>query len=50
MLFGGMLLAGEYLCVEVAWRCMDYDQFRVGLAVLMIGVGMISIMIGINDD
>ncbi len=50
MLFGGMLLTGEYLCVEVAWRCMEYDQFRVGFAGLMLSVGMISTMIGINDD
>jgi hypothetical protein len=50
MLFGGLMLVGEYLCVEVAWRCLDYDQFRVGLAVSMLGAGMIAAMIGTNND
>ena len=50
MLFGGMLLTGEYLCVEVAWRCMEYDQFRVGFAVVILGAGMIAAMIGKNYD
>ena len=50
MMFGTLLLIGEYLCVEVAWRCMEYDQFRMGFAILMLGAGMIAAMIGINDD
>jgi hypothetical protein len=44
MLQGAMLLAGEYLCVEVAWRCLDYNQFYVGLGVLLFGTGMIAVM------
>jgi hypothetical protein len=50
MLFGGMMLAGEYLCVEVAWRCIDYNQIYTALGMLLVGTGMISVMIGANDD
>ena len=50
MLIGSMILAGEYLCVEVAWRCMDYDQFRTVLGVLLLGSGGIAVMIGKNYD
>jgi hypothetical protein len=50
MLQGAMILAGEYLCVEVAWRCIDYNQFYVGLGVLLLGAGMIAVMIGANYD
>jgi hypothetical protein len=50
MLQGAMLLAGEYLCVEVAWRCLDYNQIYVGLGVLLFGTGMIATMTGATDD
>ena len=50
MLFGGLMLTGEYLCVEVAWRCLDYDQFRTGLAVMLLTAGLITMLIGANDD
>ena len=49
MVQGAMLLVGEYLCVEVAWRCLDYNQLYVGLGVLLFGTGMIAVMIGKHD-
>lgn len=50
MLIGSMILAGEYLCVEVAWRCFDYNQFRTVLGALLLGSGGIAVMIGKNYD
>ena len=50
MFQGMMLLIGEYLCVEVAWRCMDYNQFYTSLGALLVGTGLITIMIGVNND
>jgi hypothetical protein len=50
MVQGAMMLVGEYLCVEVAWRCLDYNQFRTGLGTLLLGTGMISVMMGVNYD
>ena len=47
---GLLLLAGEYLCMEVAWRCLDYNSFYVGLGVLLSGAGMVAAMIGANND
>ena len=40
MIMGGMLLTGEYLCVEVAWRCMDYNSgyVTVGMSMLLAGL------------
>jgi hypothetical protein len=50
LLIGSMILAGEYLCVEVAWRCFDYNQFRTVLGALLLGSGGIAVMIGKNYD
>jgi hypothetical protein len=50
MFQGAMLLAGEYLCVEVAWRCLDYNQLYVSLGMLLFGTGMIAAMLGIDND
>jgi hypothetical protein len=50
MFQGIMLLIGEYLCVEVAWRCMDYNQLYTSLGALLLGIGMIAAMIGANHD
>ena len=50
MFVGAMLLVGEYLCVEVAWRCLDYNQYYTTLGMLMLGVGMIATLMGTNDD
>jgi len=47
---GVMLLMGEYLCVEVAWRCLDYNQWYVTFAMLMLGVGLIMSLLGVIDD
>jgi len=46
MFQGMMLLIGEYLCVEVAWRCLDYNQFYTGLGALLAGTGLITTIIG----
>lgn len=40
---GALLLAGEYFCVEVAWRCMHYNEVYVSLAVLLWVAGLIMI-------
>lgn len=50
MFQGAMLLAGEYLCVEVAWRCVDYNQFYTGLGALFMGTGFVTALIGANHD
>ena len=50
MVQGLMLLVGEYLCVEVAWRCMDYNQIYTALGALLVGTGMIIIMLGAGND
>ena len=50
MIMGGMLLTGEYLCVEVAWRCVDYNQFYTGLGALFMGTGFVTALIGANHD
>ena len=47
---GSMLLIGEYLCVEVAWRCLDYNGFYVYLGALLLGVGFIATLMGVIDD
>ena len=50
MFVGVMLLTGEYLCVEVAWRCLDYNQYYVSFGMLLLGVGLIASLIGATDD
>ena len=50
MFMGVMLLVGEYLCVEVAWRCLAYNQWYVTFAVLLLGMGLIASRIGATDD
>ena len=45
-----MLLTGEYLCVEVAWRCLDYNELYVSLGALLSGTGMIAAMMGVAND
>jgi len=47
---GLLLLAGEYLCVEVAWRCLHYNEIYVGLGALLFGTGMIAAIMGVNND
>ena len=50
LLMGGMILTGEYLCVEVAWHCLDYRTGYVTFAVVLLIAGLIMIMIGTKDD
>ena len=50
MVPGMMLLAGEYLCMEVAWHCIDYNQFYTGLGALLLGIGSITTIMGVNND
>lgn len=41
LLAGGAIFLGEWLCVEVAWRCLDYSEFRTSLAVAFIGAAVL---------
>jgi hypothetical protein len=50
LLTGAMILTGEYLCVEVAWRCMDYNPGYVGLAVGLAITGLTMILTGARHD
>ena len=50
MFVGMMLIVGEYLCVEVAWRCLDYNQYYVSFGMSLLGVGLIASLIGATDD
>ena len=47
---GLLLLAGEYLCVEVAWQCMDYNKGYVGLAMVLLTAGLTMILTGARHD
>ena len=49
MLPGVLLLTGEYLCVEVAWRCLNYNPVVTTVGTLLVGVGLIAAMLGIDD-
>lgn len=40
-LAGALILYGEWLCVEVAWRCLDYNEIKVGLGVALIGAAVL---------
>jgi len=50
MFMGVMLLMGEYLCMEVAWRCLAYNQWYVTSAMALLGIGLIATLIGAVDD
>ena len=51
MIFAGaMLLTGEYLCVEVAWRCLDYNNWYVTFAMVLLSTGLIASLLGVTDD
>jgi hypothetical protein len=50
MFAGAMLLTGEILCVEVAWRCLDYNELYVSLGALLSSTGLIVAMMGVNND
>jgi len=50
MFMGAMLLTGEYLCVEVAWRCLDYNRIYVTVGGVLLGLGLIMSLIGATDD
>lgn len=41
ILLGGLLLAGEYLCVEVIWRCLDYRAAVLSIAFTFVIIGLI---------
>ncbi len=43
-LFGALLLIGEYLCVEIAWKCMTYSTWIVSTGVSLIGVSIIMVV------
>ena len=50
MFVGAMLLTGEYLCVEVAWRCLDYNMVYMSFAVVLLVTGLSMILIGARHD
>jgi hypothetical protein len=50
MFAGAMLLTGEYLCVEVAWRCLNYNKIYVTFGGVLLGLGLIASLIGTTDD
>ena len=50
MFVGVMLLIGEYLCVEVAWRCLDYNTAYVTFGLLLLVLGLIGSLLGAIDD
>ncbi len=47
---GLMLLAGEYLCVETAMRCLDYNPIYTTLGAIAIGCGLIEIVLSSRYD
>jgi hypothetical protein len=46
---GAMLFVGEWLCVNVAWKCMDYNQVVMGVSFALISSGLISLFMGIGS-
>jgi hypothetical protein len=50
LLTDAMILTGEYLCVEVAWRCMDYNTGLVGFTIMLLIAGLAMILIGAEND
>lgn len=41
VLAGMLLLIGEWLCVEIAWKCLDYRAGIVSIGFTLIAVGLI---------
>ena len=50
MFVGAMLLIGEYLCVEVAWRCLDYNSIYVTVGGVFLGLGLIVSLLGTGEQ
>jgi len=50
ILFGILLLAGEYLCVETAMRCLNYNPIYTNLGAIAIGCGLIAVMLSSDYD
>jgi hypothetical protein len=51
MMFVGLLvLAGEYLCVEVAWRCLDYNAIYVTAGGVFVGLGLIATLLAATEE
>jgi hypothetical protein len=50
MFVGAMLLIGEYLCVEVAWRCLDYNKTYVTVGGVFLGLGLIVSLLGTIEE
>lgn len=48
VMFGTMLGLGEWLCVEIAWKCMDYDLTLIAISTSFILSGLISLFMGIG--
>jgi len=48
MFMGAILFVGEWLCVNVAWKCMDYDQVIMASSFTLILSGLISLFMGLG--
>ena len=49
-LLGTLLLVGEYLCVETAMRCLNYNPIYTSLGALATGCGIVAIMLSLDYD
>lgn len=47
-LLGTLVLAGEYLCVETAMRCVVYNPIYIMLGTIALGCGLIISMLSLT--
>lgn len=47
-MFGTMLGLGEWLCVEIAWRCIDYNITLIAISTSLVLSGLITLFMGIG--
>jgi len=45
---GGMLILGEWLCMEIAWRCANYNPVILASSIAMLIGGLIILLMGIG--
>ena len=48
MFMGAMLFVGEWLCVNVAWKCMDYNEVVMAISFTLILSGLISLFMALS--
>ena len=49
-LLGLLLLAGEWLCVNVAWRCVEYGQVIPYVGIASLAIGLILCLLSVDRD